>query len=112
VVRDDFAAARQARWLKQIIRSAPADLETEEAFEWYAEQSETAAQGFLNALDAIVLRITQNPRQFPAYLLGTRKAVVGDFPYSLIFNEVQDSIVIVAVAHAKRRPGYWRRRLT
>jgi hypothetical protein len=33
------------------------------------------------------------------------------FPYSVIFQEKEDIVLIVAVAHAKRRPGYWRGRI-
>ncbi len=33
------------------------------------------------------------------------------FPYSVIFREEANSILILAIAHAKRRPGYWAKRL-
>jgi len=33
------------------------------------------------------------------------------FPYSLLAGSVRDERVVVAVAHARRRPGYWRQRL-
>jgi hypothetical protein len=34
-----------------------------------------------------------------------------DFPYSVIFQEKGEAILIIAVAHAKRRPGYWKARV-
>jgi hypothetical protein len=33
------------------------------------------------------------------------------FPFSIVYYTVDDIVRVVAVAHGKRRPGYWRRRL-
>lgn len=41
---------------------------------------------------------------------GFRRAVLRRFPFSLIYSEEPTEIVIIAVAHQKRRPGYWRGR--
>ena len=35
----------------------------------------------------------------------------GDFPYSVIYAQRGETIFVVAFAHAKRRPGYWRKRI-
>lgn len=40
-----------------------------------------------------------------------RQVIVSDFRYSLIYREHSDSMEIIAVAHHKRRPGYWKSRL-
>ncbi|TMG80352.1 MAG: hypothetical protein E6H78_18725 [Betaproteobacteria bacterium] len=42
---------------------------------------------------------------------GLRRAVLRRFPFSLIYAEGPDAIVIVAIAHHKRRLGYWRQRI-
>lgn len=42
---------------------------------------------------------------------GTRRVVVKDFPFSLLYNSSPGGIVIFAVAHQSRRPGYWRERV-
>lgn len=39
-----------------------------------------------------------------------RKGVIG-FPYGVLYFSTDSEIVIVAYAHEKRRPGYWKRRL-
>jgi plasmid stabilization system protein ParE len=41
---------------------------------------------------------------------GERGLMVRRFPYQLIYYVRSDDIVLVAVAHTKRRPGYWKRR--
>jgi plasmid stabilization system protein ParE len=39
-----------------------------------------------------------------------RKMFLHRFPLSIVYVERGEEIVIVAVAHQRRRPGYWRRR--
>ena len=41
---------------------------------------------------------------------GCRKFGVRRFPYVIVYDVLPDSIRIVAVAHGKQRPGYWRKR--
>jgi len=50
-------------------------------------------------------------QRYPHYLHGTRRILLKRFPYFIVFFEWQDEVYIVAIAHAKRRPGYWRGRI-
>jgi len=43
--------------------------------------------------------------------VGARRVLVRGFPFALVYLELAEEIRVIAVAHAKRRPGYWRRRL-
>jgi hypothetical protein len=43
--------------------------------------------------------------------LTFRQAFIRRFPYKVIFLERPDEIMILACAHSRQRPGYWRRRL-
>jgi plasmid stabilization system protein ParE len=38
---------------------------------------------------------------------GTRRLVLQRFPYNVFYRVGAEAIVIVAVAHQKRRPAYW-----
>ena len=40
-----------------------------------------------------------------------RQVTVPRFPYRVVFLETEPEILVVAVAHERRRPGYWRARL-
>lgn len=42
---------------------------------------------------------------------GVRRMQVGRFPYNAVFLQRDDEIEVLAFAHHKRRPGYWRNRL-
>jgi plasmid stabilization system protein ParE len=85
--------------------------EVEEDRAWYRNRSESAEAGFLRDLDHAIQQITDAPAQWPQYLAGTRRYVFPTYPYSLIYFIKGDVIRVVAVAHDKRRPGYWRKRL-
>jgi plasmid stabilization system protein ParE len=69
------------------------------------------ADGFYEEPFFAVKRVNQQPGLFPPYLHGTRRVVPDRFPFSVVFRELPRKIQIIAVAHAKRRPGYWASRL-
>jgi hypothetical protein len=51
------------------------------------------------------------PGLYPRHLHKTQRAVLDRFPFSIVYRELLDEIQIIAMAHAKRRPGYWAKRL-
>jgi plasmid stabilization system protein ParE len=91
------------------IRIHPAALEeAEAATEWYGRRSMRAAGMFLDELDRAISQIGDHPRQFPEYAFGARRMVLQRFPYLVVFRETEVGLEIIAVAHGRRRPGYWR----
>jgi len=50
------------------------------------------------------------PQTFPIVLPGRRKALLNKFPYALVFEVKSDMVNIIAIAHAKRKTAYWRKR--
>ncbi len=97
--------------MKRIRIRSEAQEEINEAFEWYFRRSPEAADGFLTEIGASMSQIAAHPQLYPPYTKNTRRRVLAGFPYSVIFQEKDDVILVVAVAHAKRRPGYWRGRI-
>jgi toxin ParE1/3/4 len=82
----------------------------DEACKWYSERSAETKQRFKAAVEAAVLRICDGPDLLPLFSNGYRWVRVQRFRYILVFRRSPGEIVIVAVAHSSRRPGYWRRR--
>jgi plasmid stabilization system protein ParE len=80
------------------------------AFGWYCERSDTAAAGFLRELEHGVAAIAEAPQRWPPGAAGTRRFLLKRFPLSLVYREQATSIQIIAVAHGRRRPGYWKHR--
>lgn len=81
--------------------------EARAAQEWYYAQNAEAADAFMAELDLAIERIEEAPRQWPGYLFGARRYLLRRFPFFVVFREAGARVEIVAVAHARRRPGYW-----
>ena len=62
------------------------------------------------ALESAYSTIAQHPQWFSKFNNGTRRAILPDFPYSVLFREYPEYIQILAVAHAKRSPSQWKNR--
>jgi hypothetical protein len=66
--------------------------------------------GLLDEVNVTAGRIAEAPREGSPYLYGTRRFVLQRFPFSAVYLMLVQGY-IVAIAHHKRKPGYWRRRL-
>lgn len=84
--------------------------ELREARRWYYERSPLSAFAFADEVDRAVSRIREAPNQFPLADHVTRRLVLRRFPFTVFYRARENEIVIVAVAHQKRRPGYWKQR--
>lgn len=82
-----------------------------EARIWYGEQSSTAEAGFAEEVEHAIEQIALAPERWPLSLAGTRRFVFRRYPYCLYYRVKDDVVSVVAVAHDKRRAGYWINRL-
>ena len=89
---------------------AAAAREVEDAQAWYEERSMFAASAFLRELSIATNRIREAPMRYPAAEHRTRRILLEHFPFTLHDRIREDVITVVAVAHQKRRPGYWQSR--
>jgi plasmid stabilization system protein ParE len=78
---------------------------------WYRDRSPVAAINFESAIEEAVARIGKAPKRWPIYFDSFRRYVLRQFPFSIIYQELSSEIVVFAVAHGRRRPGYWRDRV-
>jgi plasmid stabilization system protein ParE len=81
--------------------------EAREARSWYAVRDARAAAGFASALDHAVGLISEAPARWPRYLYETRRVLTRRYPFAVIYRVFSDRLLIVAIAHQHRRPGYW-----
>ena len=79
---------------------------------WYRERSFRAAEAFADDLAKAVATISEAPQRWPIFEAGCRRFPLRRFPYLVIYREKPLSIEVLAVAHGRRRPGYWRTRST
>jgi plasmid stabilization system protein ParE len=88
-----------------------AERELEQARRWYRRRGPAPAQRFLQAVDEVIQRIASAAEQGSPYQQRFRWMKLKRFPY-LLHYEIRDPqpVLIYAVAHERRRPGYWKRR--
>ena len=53
------------------------------------------------------VRIVQFPEAAPEVVPGIRKYSLLKFPFSILYSIEQDCLLVLAVAHQRRRPSYW-----
>lgn len=87
-----------------------AELELEEAKDWYNLQQDNLGNEFVMEIDKTIIRIIENPFQFPKEKKQIHKAVVKNFPYYLFFYVDDFLINIFAVFHSSRNPMIWKKR--
>ncbi len=90
--------------------------EAVEAAAWYDNEHAGLGQEFSQVIDAAIdlleddiVPLTAMPGA--AGLRGAKRLVLKRFPYDIVVRESVDEVIVVAVAHQSRRPGYWRDRL-
>jgi plasmid stabilization system protein ParE len=81
------------------------------SIEWYRSQSPRASVDFRITVSEAIRGIAQAPHLWPRYIHESRRLVLRRFPFSIIYLDDVDIVNIVAVAHSKRKPGYWEHRL-
>lgn len=84
--------------------------EMEHSSRWYAKRSSVAALGFVAAIADGIAKISATPDRYAKIGRQFRACSLVRYPFQLIYRFDSDRIQVVAIAHAKRRPGYWKRR--
>ena len=97
-------AAPSVRLLPDAIAEAKA------AYEWYAERNPSAASASISELDHAISQIQNGPERWTTHLHGTRRFLLRRVPYVVVYRVAESTIQVIAVAHGRRRPGYWKSR--
>ena len=87
-----------------------AETEINEAADFYDLESPGLGNVFIDEIQRATLSIVEFPAAAPLVRGRVRKRIVTKFPYSLVYAAREDEVRILAVAHHKRRPFYWRGR--
>jgi plasmid stabilization system protein ParE len=81
-----------------------------EAVQYYTEQRVEIAQAFINAIEDTVYRIKESPARYAEINEDVRRCMARKFPSGILYTIEQDYILILAVMHCSREPGYWKNR--
>jgi plasmid stabilization system protein ParE len=80
------------------------------AAQYYESQAENLGLDFILAVERSYQRLMTFPESGHSFGSRLRRVLVPGFPYGLLYRADPNRILIVAVAHLRRRPGYWRHR--
>jgi len=97
--------------MKRVVFLIPAEEEMTQAALFYESRAGGLAARFLNHVESAVQAIVKNPAAYPPARGTIRRKRVPQFPYAILYRDDPDEIVILAVMHMHRRPGYWQQRL-
>ena len=96
--------------MREAVFHPEARAEVRESVEFYETHLNGLGLRFLAAVEGTVERISASPEAGSPLAGEFRKRIVLGFPYNIIYRVWEDYIYLVAVAHHRRRPGYWRDR--
>lgn len=82
-----------------------------QAASFYEEQQEDLGEELLTEVDRGIAHLNDFPRAGTPVGGGLRRYVINRFPYSLLYALEHSDLVIIAVAHHRRDPEYWKERV-
>lgn len=93
-----------------------AKAELRESAHWYAGKRDGLGDEFLDAFERALETIEAHPHRFTRIPTQdgqreVRRCVLKRFPFLIVYEVLPDEILVVAIAHAKRKPRYWEDRL-
>jgi toxin ParE1/3/4 len=95
----------------KVVLSRGARREIREAHDRYELERPGLGARFEAELEEVLALATVAPLAgSPVGASGLRRMLLDDFPYDVVYRTTAAGLRVVAVAHQKRRPGYWRAR--
>jgi len=85
----------------------PAEEEMVAAARFYEARSHGLGAEFLDEVERSVEAISSHPRTAPVLKEGIRRRLLKRFPFGILYVVEPGTVVVLAVMHLRRRPGYW-----
>ncbi len=84
--------------------------EYEEAARYYAGCQEGLDLRFMASVEAAVRQVAAAPERWRVLEQDVRRCLTKVFPYAILYTVEADRVLIIALMHCHREPGYWRAR--
>ena len=91
----------------QLVVNPRASTDAEEATIWYEKQRKGLGREFVQAIDEAINSILSNPYKFVVIREDFRRMVIPRFPFGIFYLIENNTVVILAVWHFKRKPFGW-----
>ncbi|MGE5341545.1 MAG: type II toxin-antitoxin system RelE/ParE family toxin [Candidatus Omnitrophota bacterium] len=88
----------------QIIIRPEAEKDLSESYRWYQEKVPGLGSEFLRCVDSALDLITKSPKLYQEVYKNIRRAIIHRFPYEIFYVIKGDTVIVLAVFHAKRNP--------
>lgn len=95
--------------MKPIILLLEAEQEILEAAFYYQSRASGLGVDYLSEIERAVEAISESPYTWPILEGKLRRRLVRRFPFGVIYRIDPDEIVVIAVAHLCKKPGYWKK---
>lgn len=96
--------------MRDFVFSAEAEDELLRSIRYYEQERPGLGDDFLAEVQSLILRLLDFPDSGTPVFRDVRRARIHRFPYDLVYRIRQDLLIIVAVMHQRREPGYWKNR--
>ena len=93
----------------RLVHTATARAHIFSAVDWYNNQAPKLGARFLVALEDLEQLISSFPAISPQHDARVRRALVPDFPYSVYYHVLEETVVVVAVIHTSQHPETWKK---
>ena len=85
----------------------PAQYELYEAVDYYNSQAPNLGQAFLLEVLTSLDRVCLWPSAWHSISKSTRRCQLKRFPYGVIYSQIENVILVIAIGHLHRKPEYW-----
>ena len=81
--------------------------EIEDAKQYYNLQQDKLSDRFKKDVQESIDNIILSPKLYPQAGNSMRRCLLHRFPYSIFYDIDDDTVVVLSVAHQRRKPYYW-----
>jgi toxin ParE1/3/4 len=82
-----------------------------DAVQFYHQRGPKLARRFAREVRSTISKVVAAPEQWRILEADVHRCLVRVFPYAILYTIEPGYILILAIMHGRRRPGYWRYRL-
>jgi plasmid stabilization system protein ParE len=84
--------------------------EYEDAACYYASCQDGLELRFIALVESALGDVSRTPERWHSFEQDVRRRLVRGFPYAVLYSIECEYVLILAIMHSSREPGYWRHR--
>lgn len=85
--------------------------EYEDSARYYAACQDGLELRFISCVESAIGRISEAPTRWRFFEEDVRRCLTHVFPYGIFYTIESDYVLVLAIMHCSKEPGYWRHRI-